>query len=111
MTKDKKIYFRFKSERQQSMIFAYIRELKQKELRLCDITAKVKREFNINPHEKTIEGWAKKQSCRFSPNWQRDEAYMKKCRAECEKSKQFLSKDELILETMYDQAKSEGIIE
>lgn len=109
MTKDKKKNFSFKSERQKAMVFAYIRELKQKELTQTNIINLVKKEFKLDAHIRTVEGWIKKQSCRHSELWRKEQALVEKWRKELEEPKTFLSPEEIQLEEMFNLAKVRGI--
>jgi len=110
MTKDiKRKNFRFKSDRQRGMVFSFIRELKQKDLMKKEIAEIVKKQFKITAHTRTIEGWIKNQSCRFSENFLKEQNLMKKWREEYKDPKVFLNPNEVQLEEMYSKAHSRGI--
>ena len=109
MTKGKRKNFRFKTERQKAMVFAYIRELTQKDLLKKVIADKVRKEFNLSVHTRTVEGWIKQQSCRHSEAWKKEQALMDKWHKEIEEPKVFLSPEEVQLEEMFNLAQVKGI--
>ena len=99
------------SKRRKGVVFAYIRELKEKQYSIKEIKELVLKEFKfkITPHERTIEGWIKNQSCIYSDRWKQEQALMDKWKGEYEEPKEALTPEEIQLEEMYSMAKPRGL--
>jgi hypothetical protein len=108
MTKDTKKYFKFQSEEQKDIIFAYIRELVKVKTLCKDVSTLVIEKFDIHPHPRTIEGWIRIQGCRFSEDWNKEQALVDKWKAELIPKKVFLSQEEIQLEEMCAVARDRG---
>lgn len=111
MTKDiPKKNFRFKSERQRSIVFSFIRELKQTNMLKKQIAETVKKQYNLTAHTRTIEGWIKLQPCIFSDNWIREQKLMNKWHEEYAEPKISKTNAEIQLEEMYGLAQEQGCL-